>query len=496
MRLVVIASIFSLFTGCFRPKAPGDPTRPDSSSPPDMMSPAQKILSGGLLQSVSSDQTQLAYLSSTTTVGNVVAGSLLVTALPPSGQSRAIADNAWAAAFGGTPPVLAYLSGPTPSIDGTTSVFGALNFWTPGMSAAARLSTGFAPLRALAPSNAWALFWDTAAASVNGAGDVKLARAGDCTASTCAPITLAPAVSSVVSVAAAPDGERGAYVIKNAGSPSTFDVFLVTISSGATARVVKGGSSSAIAFSTDGALFAAVGSGGALVVLASATGAPTTWAAPPTGSKTSQVGFADAARLLVRATPVGASSANAYTTTATAATLLASGIAGMELPHSGPKGEARFVVLNSSATSGVGDMTAYDLKASAPVGLPLATMASTSALSVSFDQTYVRLLESFDSGTQTGTLTMVSLIDGSKTTIAGGVSLSSPAFVGAHTLFYFDSSGTLTSWLDAATVSYAGGVEAFRVRSSNLYFSVGSSSDDLFGYAAGIYTQPLDQNGQ
>jgi hypothetical protein len=456
--------------------------------------PAQQVATGGVLQAVSADQTLMAYLTSAAPSNGVVAGSLALAQLPPSGQPLPIGDNAWAASFGSSSTVLTYLTGPTPSVDhGSTAVYGALNLWTSGSSAGVRLSTGFAPLRTTTPNNSWALFWDTAAASVAGPGDVKLVRSAECTAGGCTAVTVAPAATGVINIAPSPDGAHAAYVIKNAGATATFDVFLVTVATGAAARVITAGSSPSIAFSTDGALFAAVGPAGALTIVTSATGAAATWAALPTGSKTVQVAFADTATLLVRATPTGATSPTAYKTTATAATALATGIVGMELSRSAAKGVARFVVLNTSVTAGVGDMTAYDLTANAPAGVPLASMASAASLAVSFDQSYARVLESYDNSSQTGTLTLVSLSDGTKTTLATGVSLSSLAFVNAHSLFYIDSTQTLTSWSDGTMTTYASGADAYRVRYSptNIYFDVGPGGDDVFGYAPGIYTQPL-----
>jgi hypothetical protein len=154
---------------------------------------------------------------------------------------------------------------------------------------------------------------------------------------------------------------------------------------------------------------------------------------------------------------------------------------------------ARFVVLNTSVTAGVGDMTAYDLTATTPVGVPLASMASVYSLGVSYDQNYARVLESYDGGSQTGTLTLVSLPSGTKTTIATGVGLASPAFVNSHSLLYVDSSQTLTLWSDGTTTTYASSVDAYRVRytPANLYFDVGTVGDNVYGYGPGIYAQAL-----
>jgi len=65
--------------------------------------------------------------------------------------------------------------------------------------------------------------------------------------------------------------------------------------------------------------------------------------------------------------------------------------------------------------------------------------------------------------------------------------------VDQHSLYYIDASGTLTSSIDGTTATYASSVDAYRVRYSptNLYFDVGGGGDTVFGYTAGIYTQPV-----
>jgi hypothetical protein len=154
---------------------------------------------------------------------------------------------------------------------------------------------------------------------------------------------------------------------------------------------------------------------------------------------------------------------------------------------------ARFAVLNTSLTAaGVGDMTAYDLTATTPVGVPLASMASTASVALSYDQSYARVLESYDTSSQTGTLTLVSLGSGTKTTIATGVGLSSPSFINMHSLMYIASSELLV-WSDGTMITYASGVDAYRLRNSplNLYFGVGTAGDNVYGYGPGIYAQPL-----
>ena len=75
--------------------------------------------------------------------------------------------------------------------------------------------------------------------------------------------------------------------------------------------------------------------------------------------------------------------------------------------------------------------------------------------------------------------------------LASGVSLTSPAFVGSHTLYYLDSSTvdrTLTAWDENGTTIYASGVSEYRVRAtpSTVYFSI-DPTEVPAGYAAGVY---------
>jgi hypothetical protein len=220
--------------------------------------PAQLIVGGGLLQAVSQDETQLAYLPSPASVNGVLAGTLLVSPLPPlpSTTNMSLANNAWAAFFSGPNNVLVYLTGPTASIDaGSTAVYGALNLWTPGMSTGIKLSTGFVPIRTGALDNSWLLYWDTAMPSNQGTGNVMLARVADCTPNTCAPLSLAAGVTAI-NAAASPDGNYAAFAVKNAGPPVTFDVYLVNISSGKATRIAAATNSGSLNFSPDSTLLA------------------------------------------------------------------------------------------------------------------------------------------------------------------------------------------------------------------------------------------------
>ena len=148
----------------------------------------------------------------------------------------------------------------------------------------------------------------------------------------------------------------------------------------------------------------------------------------------------------------------------------------MELPRnsSSTSGTARYAFMTSTTTSGVGPVVGYDLSAVTPVPIPIATAASTASVAVSSGQTYVRVLDSFDSDEGTGTLVAVSLPDGTPSSIADDVTTGGPSSTPARTtLFYIDGTGTLGSWLDGAFTSYADSVDQYRVRGSGgtaLYF--------------------------
>jgi hypothetical protein len=480
-----LIACFLMVGGCVREVPPsGDNPPPpgstdmggqpgsDDQGPP----PAPPLVADAVLQSVTTDQTLMAILLNAADENGVTDGDLRV--MSPSGTvSTPVGGHAWAASFGYRTSVIAYLANPTASIDAnSTAVYGSANLWMPGMSAGARVSSGLAPLHVNPPDNSFALFWDTSTASLAGTGDVKLARSKDCAGAACQPLTLASSLTGVFSMAAAADSAYGAFVVRNAAT--SFDVYLVNVTAGTATKVVTAGPSSSFSFSPDGALLAAVAPGNLLQVFSTATGAASSWSALPAGAKALQVSFADPSTLIVRATPAGTTAQTAYRTTATATTPVATGIVAMELPRNSSltTGTARFLFVNTTVTGKVGDVVAYDLSATTPTAIPVATAASLSSIAVSYDQTYARLLESFDTTSMTGTLTAVALPSGTATPLANMVSLTSPSFAGSHTLFYFDDStatGTLTAWDGTNSSTYGTGVQEYRVRftPSTVYFS-------------------------
>jgi hypothetical protein len=477
----------ALLGGCVREVPPsGDNSPPPASTdmggqPTDDQGPpaAPPLVADSILQAVTTDQTLMGFLINAADENGVTAGDLRV--MSPAGTaSTPVGGHAYGASFGLRSSVLTYLANPTASIDASsTAVYGSVNVWMPGMSAGARLSAGLAPLHVAPPDNSFNLFWDTTAASFAGAGDVKLARSADCAGAACQPLTLKPSLTGLFSMAAAADGMHGAFVVRTAAT--TYDVYLVDVAAGTATRVVTAGPSSSFSFSPDGAWLAAIGPGSTLQVFTAATGAAATWSALPAGAKALQVSFADPTTLVVRATPAGTTVQTAYRSTASATSPIVSGVVGMELPRNSTstQGTARFLFVNTSVTGKVGDVIAYDLQASTPTAIPVATAANVTSVAVSFDQTYARVLESFDSTSMTGTLTAVALPGGTTTTLASGVSLSSPSFAGSHTLLYLDDStatGTLTSWDENGTSTYSPGVDEYRVRftPSTVYFSTAS----------------------
>jgi hypothetical protein len=460
----------------------------------DTMGAAQSLIGGGLLEAVSVDQTLLAYLPSATTVNRVSTGSLVVSPLPVTGANTAVANNAYDASFGSTSnSTLVYYSGPTAATDaGSIAVYGAVNVWQPSMSAGIQLSTGFVVLDAIAADHSALLFFDSATASNQGTGKVVLARIADCTATACAPQSLASGVT-VYELAMSPDGKYGAYTVKNAGPPVSYGVNLVTIATGAVSTIASAGTSGSISFSPDGSLLASVGPAGALQVTSTAGGAAASWGAMPAGSKSFNVSFADSATLLVRGEAAGATMLSIYKTTATAAaTAIASGpnTLTMMVPRSSnlPSGSARYLFTSMTPANGAGDVEAFDLMAATPTAIPVATAAGLGSIAINPDQTYVRVLESYDTTARRGTLTLVALPGGMPTTLATGVAPTSLSFVAMHALLYIDhnANNTLTEWRDGSSTTYATGVSEYRVRANALYFS-NSAADTIYGYAPGIY---------
>jgi hypothetical protein len=466
--------------------SPGADMAPMPGRPHDLGGPAKELIDGEL-ESVTGDQSLLAYLTDVTSSNGATVGRLTVTSLPLSPTKVTVSDDAWAAAFGG-PANLFYLTGPTPSTDpNSTEVYGTWAIWKPGQSAGIHLSTGLALMRITPPSSDWTMYWDVPTPSFGATGAIKLARIADCTATACVPITIAASVARVWSMNVSFDGRFAAYALNLGTTPATYDIYLVTEATGTSVRVSASATSVSYSFSPDGNSFAAVGSGGTLVVIDTSTGQPTTWAAMPAGAKTQQVAFADSATLLVRATPTGATASNVYVTTAASVTALATGVATMEVPLSTSSTSAspRYAFTFATVAGGAGPVVGYDLSAATPKPIPIAMAASTASVSVSYDQNYVRVLDNFDPTRRTGTLLAVSLSDGTVNTIAKGVSLSAPGFVAQHTLFYIDGAGELGSWLDGTVTTYAGGVNKYRVRGS-LYFGVDVVAAP-YGYQPGLY---------
>jgi hypothetical protein len=458
----------------------------------DMMNtgPAQSLVSGGLLQAVSHDQTLLAYLPTPTVVNGTSSGALVVAPLPMMGANTSVANNAYRAFFGDAANnALFYSTGPTASVDtGSTAVYGAFNFWKPGLSAGISLSTGLAIIATTAPDNSSALIWDSATASSQGMGKVVLVRVADCTTSACAPQSLATAVT-VSQMAISFDGKYGAYSVKNAGATVSYAVYLVTIATGAVSTIATAGTSGSISFSSDSKLLASIGPAGALQVTTTATGKAATWGAMPAGSQSFEVAFADSTSLLVRGQAAAATTMTVYKTTAAAvASPVTSGPGTLSVivPRN-----SRYVFTSMTPANGVGDVEAFDFTAASPTAISVANAAALSSVGLSFDMTYARVLESYDAKAHTGTLTLVQLPGGTPTTLQAGVENGAPSFAGMHAVWFIDhaNANTLTQWNDGNTTTYATGVVDYRGRSSTIYFTV-TSADTMYGYAPGIYSAP------
>lgn len=467
---------------------------PPDASPPDAGSggptgPARPIVSSGLLEAVSPDQSSIAYVTAPSSLDGVSAGALAVTPVAAV-AATAVASDAFSATFAGNPGVLMYLTGPTASIDpGQSTVHGAANLWQPAMTAGVRLSKGFAPTRVTALDNAWTMFWDTPTASNQGVGDVDLVQAAGCGASTCTVQRLSTGVT-VASMALSPDGKHAAYSVKNPGG--SFGVFLVAIASGSVTPIATAAATGSIGFSPDGALLASVGPAFALQVTNASTGATATWSALPAGTKTLTVGFADPATLLVRGQATGATTVTIYRTTVAAATPVVSGPSTLTMfvvrNAATTTGTARYVFTSQTPANGVGDVEAYELAVAAPHAIPVASAAALNSIAVSFDQTYTRVLDAYDASAKTGTLTLVSLSNGSSSPLAPGVALAAASFTSQHSLMYIDPANhdALTELTDAVPTTFATGVTAYRLRAGTLYFSL-ATADSLYGYPPGIY---------
>jgi hypothetical protein len=493
----VLSAVFSIgVLGCHNGASTGTddmggmPSPDMTTTPSGPTGPAQSLVSGGLLEAVSRDQALLAYVQSPTPFRGVSSGALVVSPLPVTGTNTTVAQNAYHAFFPGIGTSnLVYSTGPTASVDkGSNAVYGAINVWRPGMSAGIQVSTGFVPTGTTAQDNATLLYWDTATASNQGTGSVMLARVADCTATACAPQSLATGVI-VSEVAISFDGKYGAYVVKNGGTPVSYAVNLVTIATGAVKTIETAGTSGSISFSSDGKLLASVGPAGALQLTTTATGAAATWGALPAGSKSVNVSFADSATLLVLAQDAAATTMTIYKTGAATASTVASGPSTLTMVVFR---NSKYLFTSMTPANAIGDVEAFDHSVTSPTAISVATAAAVGSIGLSPDQTYARVLESYSAKAGNGTLTLAALPGGTPSTVQAGVQFGSQSFLGTHALLYIDhaNADTLTQWLDGSNTTYATGVNTYRVRSKTLYFNV-AQADTMYGYAPGIYSTSL-----
>jgi WD40 repeat protein len=453
--------------------------------------PAQQLVQGGDLQAISPDQSWMAYLQNQS-AGGVNAGDLMVAPTGTPGQARRLSQNAYSAAFS-TDSHLFFLTDPQASIDAnSTATYGRLDFWMPDMTSATQLSNGFASIHVNGPGNTYSLFWDQPGPSLAAPADVKLARASDCGGTGCSVTTLLAAVAGVSTTSISPDGRFAAFTARQGQSGHVYDAYLVDVAGLVITQVVNGGSGNSISFSSDGSLFAAVGPGGALRVFDSATATQVGWSTLPAQASVVQVAFSDPDTLVLRAMATGAKQADAWVTTATTSSQLATGVNGLGVYRSTVSG-GRWAVLSHDYASGTGSLEAYDLTVASPAPITVASSSGYGTLSLSPDGLYLRVLENYDPVAGVGDLTVVSLPDGQSQNLASEIASASASFLGgAHDLGYFDGNGKLTVWNDSGSTDLADGVVDWRARGSSatLYFTVGDAGDSIYGYASGIYAQP------
>jgi hypothetical protein len=210
----------------------------------------------------------------------------------------------------------------------------------------------------------------------------------------------------------------------------------------------------------------------------------------PAGSQSFFVAFADSATLLVRGQAASATTMTVYkTTAAAAAAAVTSGPLTLTLMV--PR-NTKYLFTSMTPANAIGDVEAFDFTQATPTAIAVATKGAVGSVGLSFDQTYARVLESYDVKAHGGTLTLAALPGGTLSTLQPGVGFNSPSFVGMHALLYIDNAtgDTLTQWNDGSNTTYATGVSQYRLRSKTLYFSIGKT-DTMFGYAPGIYAAPL-----
>jgi hypothetical protein len=465
---------------------------------------AMSLVPGGVIASVAPDQSRLAYYTNLTTVAATQVGDLKVTSLPVPDAPTSLASGAYAAAFagGGTSvSTLYFYTGATPSVvTGSTTVYGALSVWTASLTGPVALTTGFATYHAVAADNSFVIFLDSPTASSATAGDVVLVHAANCAGTTCTPTTLATGVVLTGNPILSNDATLAAYVTKSGTAPNlTYTAWLVDVAAGTQTSVATSNAAQPVAFSPDGTLFATSTGAQALDVISTTTRAPTTWGALPTGAKVLSVEFGDSAHLYVRADDA-TNVQHVYQVTASApATSIATPVQAFELPHNAgtTTAVARYLIANSTAAAGVGNLALYDLDATTPMPVELTSMGGTATVSEAFDQTKLRFLDGFDETTDRGVLTEVTLPAG--TTLAIANDIYYPTVSGyttaADELFYLDdgtTAGTMSIWKNGATATLVNHVDKYIVRgtpTANLYFS-NSIADTLLGLAPGIYVTP------
>jgi len=197
-----------------------------------------------------------------------------------------LGDGILRSSFGERSENLLFTNGAIPSVNDPSQQFGAINLWTPAMSAPAKLSSGLAIHSASPPNRSLVILFDAPnKTTMLQTGDVTLVRAADCAGNACSPIKLASNVQATA-VGTSPDGRFATYIVVNGtGATAVHETWLADVSSGSVRKIGDSRQSVASSFSPSGNLIATTTQTGTLnrqlQVFSTATGNPVSWAPQP-----------------------------------------------------------------------------------------------------------------------------------------------------------------------------------------------------------------------
>jgi len=374
--------------------------------------------------------------------------------------------------FGERSENLLFTNGAIPSVDDPTQQFGAINFWTPAMSAPVKLSSGLAINSSSPPARSFVILFDAPNPTTSlQSGDVLLVRASDCAGNACSPVTLASNVQ-VTAVGYSLDGRFAGYIVVNGtGATALHETWLVDVAAGSTRKIAASMQSASFSFSPSGDLIATTTQSGTsnrqVQVFSTTTTMTVPWAQQPMTTETVAVDLIDDEQLLARVRPISITDSSfdsLYLMSVTTATRLtqAPGVYSVDRRNAST---ARWLFVAETSTR----LLLYDLRD--PSSLPAHLSTAFDAIPrMTQDGLAAAFIDDFDNSTGTGSLTLVELGTLSKTRVADNIAPRAYEFAsGTNNLIWLDAldgTGMLREWKGGAAIDVAGPVFNFTSRSS------------------------------